>query len=90
MHGLAGSAALVVLAAASLETTALGLGFIGLFGLGSVIGMAALSMVIAVPISMSARWLTSANLGLQAVIGLATVSVGGIVIADALPLVAVI
>jgi ABC-type nickel/cobalt efflux system permease component RcnA len=86
MHGLAGSAALVVLTASSLDTPVLGLAFILLFGVGSIIGMAALSMVIAFPISMTARWLTRANFGLQAVIGLATITVGGVVIAETLPL----
>lgn len=85
MHGLAGSAALVVLTASTLDTPALGLAFILLFGVGSIIGMATLSMVIAFPISMTARWLTRASFGLQAAIGLATVAVGGLVIAETLP-----
>jgi ABC-type nickel/cobalt efflux system permease component RcnA len=85
MHGLAGSAALVVLTASSLDTPVLGLAFILLFGVGSIIGMAALSMVIAFPISLTARWLTRANFGLQAAIGLATLAVGGLVIARTLP-----
>ena len=84
MHGLAGSAALVVLTASTLDTPALGLTFIVLFGVGSIIGMAALSTVIAFPISMTARWLTRANFGLQGAIGLATVAVGGLVIAETL------
>ena len=84
-HGLAGSAALVMLTASTLDTPMLGLGFIALFGLGSIIGMAALSMVIAFPISMTARWLTGANFGLRAATGLATVTVGGLVIAQTLP-----
>ena len=85
MHGLAGSAALVVLTASTLDTPVLGLGFIVLFGLGSIIGMAALSMIIAIPISMTAHRLTRANFGLQAAIGLATVTVGGLVVAETLP-----
>jgi len=85
MHGLAGSAALVVLTASTLDTPALGLAFILLFGAGSIIGMAALSTIIAFPLSMTARWLTRANFALQAAVGLATVSVGGLVIAQSLP-----
>ena len=85
MHGLAGSAALVVLTASTLDTPVLGLAFIVLFGLGSIVGMAALSMVIALPLSMTARWLTRANFALQAAIGLATLMIGGLVIAQTLP-----
>ena len=85
MHGLAGSAALVVLTASTLDTPALGLAFILLFGVGSVVGMAALSTVLAFPLSLTARWLTGANCALQATVGLATVAVGGLVIAQSLP-----
>jgi hypothetical protein len=38
--------------------------------------MGALSSVIAVPIAASARWLTTANRGLQGAIGLITVAIG--------------
>ena len=43
MHGMAGSAALVVLAASSIDDPWSGLAYVLLFGLGSVVGMAALS-----------------------------------------------
>src|SRR4030095_16329850 len=49
MHGMAGSAALLVLAATQASSPAAGLGYVALFGVGSMIGMAALSAVIAVP-----------------------------------------
>jgi hypothetical protein len=35
-----------------------------------------LSTVIAVPIAISARWLTFANRGLQAAVGLVTIAIG--------------
>ena len=41
-----------------------------------MIGMGALSVVIAVPLAVSARWLTWANRGLQGAVGLATVAIG--------------
>src|SRR5450432_2488815 len=65
MHGMAGSAALLVLAVTQASSPAAGLGYVALFGIGSMVGMAALSGVIAVPIAVSARWLTWANRGLQ-------------------------
>ncbi len=76
VHGMAGSAALVVLAASSIESPAAGLAYVALFGLGSVIGMAALSAVIAVPLTWTAGSLTLANRALQLCIGLATIGVG--------------
>ena len=72
MHGMAGSAALLVLAVSQAASPALGLGYVALFGIGSMIGMAALSTVIAVPLAVSARWLTWANRGLQGAVGAVT------------------
>jgi hypothetical protein len=76
MHGMAGSAALLLLAVAQAPSAAAGLGYIALFGIGSMIGMGALSTAIAVPITISARWLTWANHGLQAAVGLITIAIG--------------
>ena len=41
-----------------------------------MIGMGVLSTVIAVPLAVSARWLTWANRGLQGAVALATVAIG--------------
>src|SRR5918992_308737 len=76
MHGMAGSAALLVLAVTQASSPAVGLGYIALFGVGSMIGMGALSTAIAVPLAGSARWLTWANRSLQGAVGLATVAIG--------------
>lgn len=76
MHGLAGSAALLVLTVAQAPNAAAGLGYIALFGIGSMIGMGVLSTVIAVPLALSARWLTWANGTLQGAVGSITVAVG--------------
>src|SRR3981081_2187929 len=54
MHGMAGSAALLGLAASQASSPAAGLGFVALFGIGSMIGMGALSAAIAVPLVVSA------------------------------------
>ena len=82
MHGMAGSAALLVLAVSQASSPAVGLGYVALFGIGSMIGMGALSMVIAVPLLVSARWLTSANRGLQGAVGLVTIAIGVMTIAE--------
>src|SRR5436190_1964747 len=49
---------------------------IALFGIGSMIGMGALSMVIAVPLVVSARWLTRADSALQGAVGIITMAIG--------------
>jgi sulfite exporter TauE/SafE len=76
MHGLAGSAALVALAAASAPSVPLGLAFMLLFGAGSIAGMALFSAVIAVPLSFTGRSLTWASRGLQALAGVIAMGIG--------------
>jgi high-affinity nickel permease len=80
MHGMAGSAALLVLAVSQAASPAVGLGYVALFGIGSMVGMGTLSMVIAVPLVASARWLTWANSSLQAGVGIVTMTIGAMTI----------
>ena len=76
MHGMAGSAALIVLTASAVESRLLGIAYVVLFGIGSIVGMGALSVVIAAPLAYSARALTWANTSLQAFIGTGTLLLG--------------
>jgi len=76
MHGMAGSAALLVLAVSQAASPATGLAYVALFGIGSMVGMGALSTVIAVPLVLSARWLTRVNNGLQGAVGVITIAIG--------------
>jgi len=80
MHGMAGSAALIVLTLQTVSSPVTGLLYMLLFGLGSIIGMAALSIVIAIPLKYSAKGLTFLHSGVQSVIGLATIGLGSAVI----------
>ncbi len=76
VHGLAGSAALVLMTLSGAGSPGLGLIYIGLFGLGSIAGMAALSAVIALPLHGMSRWLTGAINALEMAIGLSTIGIG--------------
>jgi hypothetical protein len=80
MHGMAGSAALIVLAVSQVASPAAGMAYVLLFGVGSMLGMGALSVVIAVPLAVSARWLTWANRALQAGVGAITIAIGAMTI----------
>ena len=80
MHGMAGSAALLLLTAASFPPAPLGLPYSAGFGVGSVVGMAALSAVIAVPMRYSAKALGWGRHALQATIGSATVALGAVMV----------
>lgn len=76
IHGMAGSAALLVLAVNSVGSLWAGIGYVVLFGVGSIVGMAVLSAVIAVPLVWSARAMTLTNHVLQGAIGCVTILVG--------------
>jgi len=78
VHGMAGSAALLILTTATQSSVSGGLAYVTLFGVGSILGMAALSVVIAVPFAYSAKYLSWTNGALQLVVGSATVILGGL------------
>jgi sulfite exporter TauE/SafE len=76
VHGLAGSAALVLLALEALRSPAWGLLYIATFGLGSLLGMAVLSAAIAVPLRLTSRHPSRGFDRLGAALGLATLLLG--------------
>lgn len=76
MHGMAGSAALLILTVSAMPSPLLALVYLALFGIGSIVGMAALSAVISVPLGYSARLLSRGRQALELVIGVATVGLG--------------
>jgi sulfite exporter TauE/SafE len=80
MHGMAGSAALILLTLQTVESAWTGMLYIAIFGIGSMAGMAALSAVIAVPLHYSASRLTRLHNGLQVIIGSATLAIGSMLI----------
>ena len=80
MHGMAGSAALILLTLQTVESPFVGLAYIALFGIGSMTGMALLSFVIAIPLRFSAGGLTWLHNGLQGVIGVATIVIGAFLV----------
>jgi len=80
MHGMAGSAAIIILTI-DLGTSPLqGLFFILLFGIGSIAGMAILSVAITMPIRLLSSQLTLAHNAFQVLIGIITISLGVVVI----------
>ncbi len=76
VHGLAGSAALVLLAIPLGHSLAGGVAYVAVFGLGSVFGMVLFSVAISLPIQVSARRLSWAASGLKGVLGIANIVVG--------------
>ncbi|PCH98068.1 MAG: urease accessory protein [Gammaproteobacteria bacterium] len=79
MHGLAGTAALILLTLDTIESFTFSMIYIALFGVGSIAGMLLLSVIIAVPLRASSK-LTWLHNGLQAGIAVLTVSLGASII----------
>ena len=82
LHGMAGSAALILLTLETINSPLQGILYIALFGLGSIAGMAVLSYIISIPLRASATGMTWMHNSLQLLIGTATVILGGYVIMD--------
>lgn len=82
MHGMAGSAALILLTLQTVNSPWTGMLYIALFGIGSIAGMAALSVVIAIPLRYSTTGLTGLHNALQVVIGSVTILIGGMLVYD--------
>lgn len=69
MHGMAGSAALILLSLEAVQSWTIGLIYIALFGVGSIVGMALLSVAISIPLRLSAGHLGALHNGMTAFLG---------------------
>lgn len=80
VHGLAGSAALMLLVVSSLDTAAEGLIYILVFGAGSIAGMMLVTMVISLPFIYSAIRFNRLNKVMTAFASLASIALGTLLI----------
>lgn len=76
IHGLAGSAALMLLIIPTIESHLLGLLYIIIFGIGSIGGMMLMSLLVGLPFTLTARRFNRFNHILQSIAGLVSVALG--------------
>ncbi len=76
VHGMAGSAALMILVLATIPSAVAGLIYIAVFGLGSVGGMLVMSSLISLPFVLTRKRFSKLSEGLQVVVGLFSLSFG--------------
>ena len=76
VHGLAGSAALMLLVLTTIPSPLAGLAYILIFGVGSVGGMLVLSSMIGLPFILTAQRFTLLNRWIRIVAGMASVTFG--------------
>ncbi len=76
VHGMAGSAALMILVLATIPSAVAGLLYIAVFGLGSVGGMLIMSSLISMPFVLTRKRFRLLSEGLQVTVGLFSLSFG--------------
>jgi len=76
VHGLAGSAALTLLVLAQIDSVALGLLYLAVFGLGSVLGMMLMSGLVGLPFAVGTRRVGGLSYGLQVAVGALSIAFG--------------
>lgn len=76
VHGMAGSAAVVLLVLATVSDTTWALAYLSLFGLGTVIGMVIVTATIALPASVAVSRVKNARRWLTLASGVASVALG--------------
>ena len=76
VHGLAGSAALMLAVLATIPSPTVAIAYILVFGAGSVGGMMIMSTVLGLPLALASERFARAELALRAVAGLGSVGIG--------------
>lgn len=76
VHGLAGSAAIALLVLTAVRDTSWAALYLAVFGAGTIAGMVLLTLVIAAPALIAARWMSRARSTLVRGTGLASVALG--------------
>jgi high-affinity nickel permease len=76
VHGLAGSAALMLAVLATIPSPTLAIAYIVVFGVGSIGGMMLMSTLLGLPLAIAAERFARAEVALRVVAGLASVAVG--------------
>lgn len=82
VHGLAGSAAIALLALGAVPSVGWGMLYLAIFGAGTVVGMLLVTTAMALPLLVSATRFTSFHRGLVRVTGAASVAFGAFLVYD--------
>ena len=85
VHGLAGSAGLMLAVCATIPSAPLALGYVAVFGCGSIAGMVAMSALLGMPLALAAERFAGAERALRACAAVGSVTVG-VVLASQLSL----
>ena len=84
VHGLAGSAGLMLLILPTIDSTTLSMFFILIFGIGSIGGMIVMSFLMGVPLHFTATRFSAANKGIRVAAGLFSLGMGAFLVYETL------
>lgn len=76
MHGLAGSAALMLWVVAQTNSLITGMIYLGIFGIGSILGMVIMSGLVGLPFVFTSRRLSGVHYNLQTLAGIMSIAFG--------------
>jgi high-affinity nickel permease len=76
VHGLAGSAGLMLAILATIPSPSLALAYVGVFGAGSVVGMVAMSALLGLPLVLAADRFARVDVALRTCAGVGSIAVG--------------
>ncbi len=76
VHGLAGSGALMLVVLSTVDSVVTGLGYIAIFGIGSIVGMFAVSTVIGLPFVFTAKRFDRLNKSIRIIASMVSVGLG--------------
>lgn len=82
IHGLAGSAALMLLVLSTIQSPLEGVVYILIFGIGSILGMMVISALVGLPFAWSARRFASLNHSIRFAAGALSTALGIFLMAD--------
>ena len=80
IHGLAGSAPLLVLTLTVISSPYVALSYLGVFGIGSIMGMAVMSLLVSVPAWLTVEHFARTNLALRGLSGSFSVLLGFLIV----------
>jgi hypothetical protein len=76
VHGLAGSAALMLLVLATIPSPVVGFAYLAVFGVGSTGGMLCMSALMGLPMHLTGKYFSRADLAVRALAGLFSLGLG--------------
>ena len=80
VHGVAGSAPLLLLMLTVISSPSVALAYVAVFGVGSIIGMTTMSVLVSVPARLTMDHFARSNLALRGVSGLFSVALGLVIV----------